>query len=123
MKTVTVRLAPPNSLILILDPQGAEIPATMSGGLISSTDTCIAVGCMSEDDGETELTLGEAKAVDPGYASALEKRISTPSRKLSVKSVLGVTLLETQVSSPSVMVQVWVNDAREPDKVMIGVFP
>jgi len=123
MKTVTARLAPPNSLILILDPQGAEIPATTKGELISSTETCIAVGCMSEDDGETELTLGEAKAVDPGYAPTLEKRISTPTRKLTVQSVHGVTLLETHVPSQSAAVQVWVNDAHEPDKVVIGVMP
>lgn len=121
MKTLTTRLAPPNSLILILDPRGAEIPATMNGRLISSTETCIAVGCKAEDDGETELTLGDTQAVNPGYVPVFEKRISTPTGKLTVQTVHGVTLLETQVPSRSVAVQVWVNDAQEPDRVTIGV--
>lgn len=121
MKTMSVAVSPPYSLVLLLDPSIATIPQTMADNLIVATDSCIAIGCTAEDDGSTEVTLGPAQAVDPGYSPAFEGAIQTPSGVLEIQSVLGETILQTQVQDQETQVVVWVNDQKEPDKIVIGL--
>jgi hypothetical protein len=118
MSSTTV--APPNSVVLVSDPSGGEIPETI-GSLFASTTSYIAIGCKAEDDGETELTLGQTDEVGQRDVPAFQGRLETPSRKVVVRTVLGKTLLEAAVPGASTLVQVWVNDAEEPDRVVIGV--
>lgn len=117
----STKIAPPNSLILIEDPSGGQIPASMKGSLIASTDFCIAVGCRSDTDGETEFTLGKAHDVDPGDHPVFQGILKTPSLRITLKSVVGQTILEAPVSHRETMVRIWVNDPSEPDRVIVGV--
>lgn len=119
--TTSMKTAPPNSLVLIVDASSGEIPKSMQGSLISSTESCIAVGCQSEIDGETEFTLGASQDIDPGSHPDFEGELRTPSRKVVVRSVLGQTMLEMPVAGQKTKVRVWVNDSREPNSVIIGV--
>jgi len=116
----STRIAPPNSVVLVCDAGGGEIPTSMQGALISSTPSCIAIGCRAEDDGETDIALGAIEEVDPGTPSAFEGTLSTPTRKVVVRSVLGQTVLEAAVPSRNTRVRVWVNDQSEPDRVVVG---
>jgi len=113
-------IAPPNSLVLIEDPSGGEVPESMGNSSIASTGSCIAVGSRSESDGKSEIVLGPAAEVDPGQSPALEQDLSTPNRKVVVRTVLGDTILETPVSRQKTRVRVWVNDPKEPDRILIG---
>ncbi len=115
------RIAPPNSVILIEDPSGGEIPASMNQSVIAATDSCIAVGCLAEDDGETEIILGLSGEVSDGDQPAFDGLVKTPSRKVAVRTVHGVTVLETAVPKSEARVQVWVNDTREPDRITVAV--
>jgi hypothetical protein len=117
----SVKVAPPNSLVLISDAHGGEIPEAMAGSLISSTTSCIAVGCQSDVDGETEFTLGASQQVDPGSQPAFQGRLRTPNGKITVRSVLGKTILEASVPRHETMVRIWVNDSKEPDSVIVGI--
>ena len=117
----SAKIAPPHSLILIADPTEGAIPATMSGSLIAATDTCIAVGCRSDADGDTEFTLGETADVDPGGQPAFLGKLKTPSRKLMLRTVIGQTILETPVPQQETTVRVWTNDPSEPDQVVVGI--
>ena len=119
--TVSAKVAPPNSLVLIADPSDGEIPDTMGGSLIAATSSCIAVGCRSEIDGETDFVLGAAREVDPGNGPVLTGRLETPSRKLAVRSVVGQTILEALVPDRVTSIRIWVNDPNEPDRVTIGI--
>lgn len=56
--SVTAKLAPPNSLVLLCGVGRCEIPKSMQGALILATSSCVAVSCLSEHDGETTFTLG-----------------------------------------------------------------
>src|SRR5258708_4202695 len=120
MMSTSAKFALPNSLVLISDPKGGEIPDTMQGAVIASTSSCIAVGCRSEADGETEFTLGTIRQVDPGARPLFEGKLNTPSRKIAVRSVDGQTILETPVPRRQTTVRVWVNDPKEPDRVIVG---
>jgi hypothetical protein len=117
----SAKVAPPNSLVLVSDPANADIPETMAGGLIASTKSCVAVGCQSDADGETEFTLGAAREVDPGSQPVFEGSLPTPNGRLAVQSVLGDTILETPVTQQRTSIRIWVNDAKEPDKVIVGI--
>lgn len=119
--TISTRLAPPNSLVLIEDPSGGEIPDSMNQSLISATDSCIAVGCRAEDDGETEIVLGNCNKVDTGEQPMFDGLLRTPTRKLVVRTVLGITLLEMPVSETQTRLRIWVNDPTEPDRIAIGI--
>jgi len=117
----STRIAPLNSLVLIADPRGGKIPDSMRGSLIVSSSSCIAVGCRSEVDGETEITLGAMQEVDPGDRPAFEGQLETPSRSVVVSTVHGQVILEASVQDRDTRVRVWVNDLDEPNRVTIGV--
>ena|SRR5438067_2075058 len=114
------KIAPPNSLVLLADASGGQIPGSMERSLITSTGSCIAIGCLSETDGETEFTLGVAQEVDPGDRPAFHGNLNTPARKVVVRTVLGQTILEMPVPSDRTDIRIWVNDPMEPDRVIIG---
>jgi hypothetical protein len=66
MTTSSIKVAPANSLVMITDAQGGFGPdVSRSIPAIWSTDTCVAVGCLVEMDGETKITIGPAAEVAP----------------------------------------------------------
>jgi hypothetical protein len=122
----TIDVAPSNSLVLIMDRSIGVIPATMDGGLVSANSTCVAVGTLSEHDGETSISLSDENDVPPpgfGHSPVFDGVLDTPSMTVSVCSVLDEVLLEIQVGTAKTHVQVWANDALEPDVVAITVEP
>jgi hypothetical protein len=121
---LTVTLAPRNSLILVMDRAAGAIPEAMAGRLVAATPTCIAVGTRSEHDGETSISLAdEATPSEGGANPRFDGVLKTPSRRLSVCSVIEEVLLEMSVRSDETRVQVWANDAAEPDNIAIVVIP
>lgn len=119
--TVSTKVSPPNSLVLIADLDDVDIPQTMGGAILSSTKTCIAVGCRSEIDGPTEFKLGLAKDVDPGGEPSFQGIVKTPNHKIAIRSVLGQKILELPVPRAETKILLWLNDFHEPDKVIVGV--
>jgi hypothetical protein len=118
----STRIAPPYSLILIEDARGGEIPASMANGsLIASTDSCVAVGCRSEVDGDSEFILGETRDVDPGDQPIFQGTLKTPSLRIALRSVVDQTILEMPVPQNETMIRVWVNDPNEPNRVIVGI--
>ncbi len=119
--TTSTRVAPPNSLVLIEDSSGGVIPTSMNQSLIVATDSCVAIGCKVEDDGETEIVLGFCGDIDAGEPPEFEGTLRTPSRKLLIRTVHGVTLLEMSVPAAETKLKIWVNDPIEPDRIGVGI--
>ena len=121
--TKTARYAALNALIAVLDPGGkVKIPQwskPMTPRLVS-TDTCILVGCLIDADGETEFALGKMLEVDPGRLPAFEGKLKTPTRRISLESVDGRTVLEAPVPQLETTVRIWTNHESEPDNVIVG---
>jgi hypothetical protein len=118
---LTKRMAPPNSVVLVSDVDGGEIPETMGGSLVSATNTCLAVGCLSVDDGETEFTLAPLAEIDRADKPIYEGMLRTPKRHVVIRSVLGERLLELRVLQRVTKIKIWANDPTEPDNVLVGV--
>jgi hypothetical protein len=123
MMTNTVKIAPPNSLVLISDAQGGVVPdpdVIARKAEIISTTSCAAVCCLAANDGETEITMGPAGEVGPTDDPAYDGTIATPTRTIVVWTVEWRKLLEMDVPTLQTRLRVWTNRPREPDKVLIG---
>src|SRR5262245_53419733 len=81
-------IAVPNALILISDLDGGVPPDVMGRSLIASTSSCIAVGCMSDSNGKTEVIIGAAQEVDPRDSPAFVGELETRNRAIVVRTVL-----------------------------------
>ena len=119
--SVSSRIAVPNALILISGPDGGSIPDLMRGSLIASTPSCVAVGCMADCNGKTEITLGAGREVGLSGTPVFEGELDTPNREIAVRTVLRENILQATVPHLITRVRIWVNHPSEPDTVIIGL--
>lgn len=120
----TVDVAPSNSLILVMDRSAGVVPETLGGGLVAATPSCIAVGTREEHDGETSISISdEGPPSGVGSHLVFDDVVETPSKVLSVCSVLDHVFLELPVAAQKTRVQVWANDSAEPDVLAIVALP
>lgn len=119
----SVTIAPPYSVVLITGrDDGGDIPPSMGRSVIAATESCIAVGCLSDADGPTEFVLGPTREIAAaGEEPVFEGRLQTPDSAVVVRSIEGEIILETQVSTKNTLVRIWVNDVLEPSRILIGV--
>lgn len=116
-----ISIAPPYSLLLIADnPTAAMVPQEMPvGSHIASTDSCISIGCLMYQDGETEVTLG--RPLNTNRRPAFDGFLETPGRKVAVWTIEWDKVLETTVPTARTRIRIWTNHPTEPDDVHIGV--
>jgi hypothetical protein len=117
----SARIAPPNSVVLVTDATGGDPPEGMSRDLVLHTPTCIAIGCLSESDGETSITIGRADELRVASPPVFEATLQTPSRRVLVQTVLWDKILESDVSTDLTKVTVWANHPSEPDEIHIAL--
>jgi len=118
--TQKTRCSVPNGVVFIEDIKGAMPPDPFTDEKIQWTSACIAVVCMHEDFGQTELTLGPVAEVAPGYESSFEGAIETPSGKIAIVDVPGNRILEAEVFGRTTAITIWRNHPKWPDQVIIG---
>jgi hypothetical protein len=112
---------PPYAVIIVGDP-ACEPPESLGGQLIGSTSSCVAIGTLSDVDGDTRIRMLDAEdAVNLPAHLVFEGELELPTRRVTIMSVLGSVYLERQLDSPSVSVQIWVNDQEEPDNIAIVI--
>lgn len=111
-----------NSVILIMDRTIGDVPESMNDGLVSATSSCVAVGTLSEFDGETSITLtNDSTANKPQGHPVFDGHIDTPSGRLSICSITDEPLIECEVAKSQTKVLIWVNDELEPDEIYVAV--
>jgi hypothetical protein len=118
--TKTVRAAPPNSLLFVSDPQGGMPPYPAEGEGVLGNELCVLIVCYPYQDGETTVTLGPAREVDPGNTPVYDGVLQTPNRALVVTTVDDETLLKEDVSGTTTRVRAWSNKPSMPDRIIIG---
>jgi hypothetical protein len=115
------RVVPPHSLILISELGRGEVPDSMNGSLIAATASCIAVGCRSEVEGETEITLGSISEVGLSTPASFSGILATPRKSVALQTIFNESIIEFAVPSEQTLVSIWVNDANEPDEIIVGL--
>lgn len=117
-----IRVAPRNSLILVMDHAIGRTPDSMNEASVVATPSCIAVGTLCEQDGETHISLSDdASSLAGGLSSVFDGMLDTPTRTLSVCTVLNQALLRLDVGAERTRVQVWTNRDWEPDEIHVLV--
>lgn len=116
---MTISVSPPNSLILVMDFASGKVPEAMGSGLVSATESCVAVGCLPEHDGPTEIHLGHTHEIPPTVALVFDGDICTANKRLSICSVMNEELLATGVTGHKTHVTIFANDPMEPDKIFV----
>jgi hypothetical protein len=117
-------VAPPNSLIVVMDRTRPEIPATMAGKPIASTSSCVAVSTLSELDGATRVILTDehcAEYLGEKVRSVFRGTLETPSRTLSICTILDQVLLEITTLSTLTNIEILSNKEREPTLIVVAV--
>jgi hypothetical protein len=121
MKSISMRVAVLNSLLFIRDRSIEDIPQVDGNGAAWSTSSCIAVSCLPDCDGDTEIMIGPAKDVARTGIPLLDSQLHTPSRTVIVESVTRQVLLVMHVPHADTRVRIWTNGHRATDTVVIGL--
>jgi hypothetical protein len=123
MKLAT-RIAPPNSLLLVMDRDTRDLPKSMDGMHIKSTPSCIAVGTLHQLDGETTITLTDETPLDhdiDGLHMVFSGLLEVPSGEVDVYTVLNEAVLQMPVSTRRVGIAVFADDDFEPQQLYIFI--
>jgi len=122
MSLVAARVRVLNSLLFIKDAQKRDLPIIDRGGPIWSTKSCVAVGCMPDCDGSTEVIIGDSSTgMSERGNLVFDACLETPARKVVVETVLGEKILEQNVPNPTTRVRVWTNGSLDTDRIIVGL--
>jgi hypothetical protein len=121
MTTKSARAPVLNSLLYVRDERMRNIPEIDGNEAVWSTTSCVAVSCLPDCDGETEVTIGSAQEVKKDGTLLFDGPLATPSRILIVETVLGKTILQIGVPSSQTHVRIWTNGLRDTDRVIVGL--
>jgi hypothetical protein len=118
---ISTSISPPYSLVLVVGSSNVDHPIFSAESVISATKNCIAIGCKSEDDGETKFILGAIEEINQNCDPDAKFLIETPNHELRVQTVYGKVILQIDVRCSRTDVSIWLNDENEPTIVWIGV--
>jgi hypothetical protein len=76
---------------------------------------------LPDSDGKTLVTIGPSAAVVARQKPVFDARLNTPSRALTVETVLHEVILRVRDLDVKTRVQVWTNGHRATDRVIIGI--
>lgn len=119
----TIKVAPSNSIVFVSDTDGGIAPEAFRYDPIMSTPTCIVVGTLMQDDGDTAVTLAPFGDVARSDVSAFDGMLETPTGQVVVSVVDRTVLLEGRSGSACTRIRVWTNHPSEPDEIVIAYGP
>ncbi|MBM3529055.1 MAG: hypothetical protein FJX62_13280 [Alphaproteobacteria bacterium] len=117
----STKISPPNSIVFVEDLKGGEPPNPIWGATILATPSCISVACYPEQDGPTEIALGNVPDVDPGFEPEFDGYLETPSRIVVVSTVDQKVVLDVPAPASKSRLRIWRNHPKWPTKVNIGL--
>lgn len=120
--TREVTVTPPNSVVLVMDSQGGQIPESMGGNMVSATSSCVAIGTLEESEGPTQIRIVDASTAKDEELPTLEvidAMLAAPSGLIIVRSVLGERYVEWPLDRPEARVRVYVSHSVEPGEIAI----
>ena len=122
MTLIAARIRVLNSLLFIRDSSVDALPTIDGSGAVWSTASCVAVSCLPDCDGATEIVIGDLAEVQGDAAKLVfDRLLETPSRIIVVQTVVGEKLLQREVPAAVTRTRIWTNGLRDTDKVIIGV--
>lgn len=114
------KTAPPYSVVIVNDPTNKDVPSWREGSAVLATESCVAIACRAETDGETTFTLAPLPDLPNIDKLIFEGFVPTPSRRITIQTAEGETILEAKTTGSRTKLAIWCNDPLRPDDVVIG---
>jgi len=119
MSVVETSVAPPNSIVFVVDPTHVSVvPEDTGVALVTATDSCVAIGTREQASGETRIRL-ETASGDLEGSVVFQGLLETPGRKVAVETSELDRLVAIDVENASTHIKVWVDDDSEPSSITI----
>lgn len=115
---VAIDIAPPNSLVFVMDHSSGVVPELVRDVGISANSTCIAVGTLAAPDGSTNIAFDDRPPEEAG-APQYDGVVLVPTGTLSVCTVLDEIVLSRRIDAERARVRIWTNHPMEPDEIVI----
>ena len=119
IKKITV--SPVNSLLFMTDANGGTPPEPVWGAKIQSTPSCISFACFPEQDGPTEIAIGQNGDLEPEKLLVFDGELDTPSRVIILETAVHERVLAVDVAHRKTKVRIWYSHPKWPEKIVIGV--
>jgi hypothetical protein len=116
---VSVTLEVPKAVLLLVGREDFDPPTSFGGRLCSATDDCLAISVRHEHDGPVEVDL-DPEASRAGLTE-IGRFVLESEGLLSLRDVWGREHAGYGVEPGHATVTVWVDDEREPTRVVLGV--
>lgn len=101
---------------------GIRVPLDHDGQGIVASDDCINVGCLPWNEGETTITLGIFREMDPqGEPPRFDGMLKTPLRRVDLFDANDPEILSMQVQETLTRVRIWTNRGIGPDRVIVAL--
>lgn len=118
----SVSTSPINSILFIQDRATSNIPvADPPDAPAWATPDCIIVKCYPEQDGPTEVLLGDLTDVEPGRPPDFTSVLKTPGGRAVVRDVLDEVVVSMPSARDMTRISIWLSHPEWPDKVIIGL--
>lgn len=118
MNEESVRVA--NSLVFIQDERLSDVPHIGRDAHVWRTSSSLAVSCLPDSEGETQLVLLEVQdAPSSGMVCIFDDEIETPSGWITVETLPDVLVFRAPAAGPSTRVRVWTNGHQASDVVVM----
>lgn len=102
-----------NSLVFIMDSKLLDYPDVGGIGAYWKTGSCVAVGCLPDCDGETEIVLTIGGLPPRNLKFLATVRLETPSRQLAIELVPRRRIAELDVPTVSTTLEIWTDGYRD----------
>lgn len=121
----SVTIGPPNAILFVFDPtdKNVIVPRYIDGVLTAATETCVSVGTQEPVDGNTEVSLEFGDGTPSLLYQVFVGSILTPGGKIAVVTSEFHRVLELDVTKGKVGLSIWVDDLRNPARVVVNVKP
>ncbi|MCZ8314339.1 hypothetical protein [Phreatobacter sp.] len=118
----SVSTSPINSILFIEDRPTSNIPVVDPPTAPAwATPDCIIIKAYPEQDGPTDVLLGDHTDVDPGRPPDFTSMLRTPGRRVLVRDALDQAVITMPSDRDLTRIAIWLSHPEWPEKVIIGL--
>lgn len=123
MKTVSAKVPVLNGVVWFRDSVSNEDPEIdgKKRPSVWATPSCVAIGCLPDSEGDTEIIVGLSAAVTPDRQLRFDGWLETPSRRLIAELVVDREILRVDVPNAMTRLRIWTDGHDASARVTVGI--
>lgn len=117
-----IKVRPINSILFLSDETGGDPPVPMRGAMVQSTPSSISFRCYPEQDGPTEIHVGQFNEFEPAQGVlAFDGELETPGHNVVLSTADWQTLLRVEVPGMRTRIRIWLSHSQWPDRIVVAL--